>query len=177
MENESFLKTKESFFREWIVPIITAILIAMLINKFIFFNVTVPTGSMIPTINKDDKFMVTRIYNTNNIERGDIIVFYSEELQKLLIKRAIGLPGDHVEINNGMVNINGQSIKEDYVKNNNNNYSGTFDVPEGKFLFLGDNRAGSWDARRWINPYIDASEIRGEARIRIYPFNNIGVLK
>lgn len=177
MENESSLKTKESFFREWIVPIITAILIAILINKFIFFNVTVPTGSMIPTINKDDRFMVTRIYNTNNIERGDIIVFYSEELQKLLIKRAIGLPGDHVEINNGMVNINGQSIKEDYVKNNNNNYSGTFDVPEGKFLFLGDNRADSWDARRWINPYIDAYEIRGEARIRIYPFNNIGVLK
>ena len=176
MENEGYLKAKESFFREWIVPIITAIFIAILINKFIFFNVTVPTGSMIPTINKDDKFMVTRIYNTNNIERGDIIVFYSEELQKLLIKRAIGLPGDHVEINNGIVNINGQSIKEDYVKNNNN-YSGTFDVPEGKFLFLGDNRADSWDARRWINPYIDASEIRGEARIRIYPFNNFGVLK
>ena len=51
----------------------------------------------------------------------------------------IGLPGDHVEINNGMVSINGQSIKEDYVKNNNN-YSGIFDVPEGKFLFLGDNK-------------------------------------
>lgn len=176
MENEDCLKARESFFKEWIVPIISAILIAILINKFIFFNVTVPTGSMIPTINKDDRFMVTRIYNTNNIERGDIIVFYSEELQKLLIKRAIGLPGDHVEINNGMVSINGQSIKEDYVKNNNN-YSGIFDVPEGKFLFLGDNRADSWDARRWINPYIDASEIRGEARIRIYPFNNIGVLK
>jgi signal peptidase I len=176
MENEDCLKARESFFKEWIVPIISAIFIAILINKLIFFNVIVPTGSMIPTINKDDRFMVTRIYNTNNIERGDIIVFYSEELQKLLIKRAIGLPGDHVEINNGMVSINGQSVKEDYVKNNNN-YSGIFDVPEGKFLFLGDNRADSWDARRWINPYIDASEIRGEARIRIYPFNNIGVLK
>ena len=176
MENEDCLKARESFFKEWIVPIISAIFIAILINKLIFFNVIVPTGSMIPTINKDDRFMVTRIYNTNNIERGDIIVFYSEELQKLLIKRAIGLPGDHVEINNGMVSINGQSIQEDYVKNNNN-YSGIFDVPEGKFLFLGDNRADSWDARRWINPYIDAYEIRGEARIRIYPFNNIGVLK
>ena len=98
MENQSFLKEKESFFREWIVQIIAAIFIAILINKFIFFNVTVPTGSMIPTINKDDRFMVTRIYNTNNIERGDIIVFYSDELQKLLIKRAIGLPGDHISI-------------------------------------------------------------------------------
>ena len=59
MESNSSSKTKESFFREWIVPIISAIFIAVLINKFIFFNVTVPSGSMIPTINEDDKFMVT----------------------------------------------------------------------------------------------------------------------
>lgn len=176
MENESFLKEKESFFREWIVPIIAAIFIAVLINKFIFFNVTVPTGSMIPTINKDDRFMVTRIYNTNNIERGDIIVFYSDELQKLLIKRAIGLPGDHIEINNGQVKVNGDILNEGYVKNNDD-YNGTFDVPEGKFFFLGDNRAYSWDARRWINPYIDASQIKGEARVRFYPFNNIKFFK
>lgn len=172
MENESFLKEKESFFREWIVPIIWAIVISILINKFIFFNVTVPTGSMIPTINKDDKFMITRIYNTNNIQRGDIIVFYSEELQELLIKRAIGLPGDHIEINNGKVKVNGEILREDYVKNNDD-YSGTFDVPEGEFFFLGDNRADSWDARRWINPYIDSSYIKGQARLRIYPFNSV----
>lgn len=86
-------------------------------------------------------------------------------MQKLLIKRAIGLPGDHIEINNGMVNINEQSIKEDYIKNNE--YSGTFYVPEGKILFLGDNRKDLFGARRWINLYIDASEIKREARIRI----------
>lgn len=120
--------------------------------------------------------MVTRIYNTNNIERGDIIVFYSDELQKLLIKRAIGLPGDHIEINNGQVKVNGDILNEGYVKNNDD-YNGTFDVPEGKFFFLGDNRADSWDARRWINPYIDASQIKGEARVRFYPFNNIKFFK
>jgi len=172
VESKSSSKTKESFFREWIVPIISAIFIAILINKFIFFNVTVPTGSMIPTINEDDKFMITRIYNTNNIERGDIIVFYSEELQELLIKRAIGLPGDHIEINDGTVKVNGEILREDYVKNNDD-YSGIFDVPEGKFLFLGDNREISKDARRWINPYINSSDIKGQARLRIYPFNSI----
>ncbi|MBE6070382.1 MAG: signal peptidase I [Clostridium butyricum] len=177
--NESLNKKKNekegNFFKDWIVPIFAALVIAILINKFIFFNVYVPTGSMIPTINENDKILVTRVYNTNNIERGDIIVFYSEELQETLIKRAIGLPGDHIEINNGIITINGEVLEEDYVKNNDD-FSGVFDVPEGKFFFLGDNRANSNDARLWINSYIDGEEIKGEARFRFYPFNNMGTL-
>jgi len=177
--NESLNKKKNekegNFFKDWIVPIFAALVIAILINKFIFFNVYVPTGSMIPTINENDKILVTRVYNTNNIERGDIIVFYSEELQETLIKRAIGLPGDHIEINNGIITINGEVLEEDYVKNNDD-FSGVFDVPEGKFFFLGDNRANSNDARLWINSYIDGEETKGEARFRFYPFNNMGTL-
>lgn len=177
--NESLNKKKDekkgNFFKDWIVPIFAALVIAILINKFIFFNVYVPTGSMIPTINENDKILVTRVYNTNNIERGDIIVFYSDELQETLIKRLIGLPGDHIEINNGIITINGEVLEEDYVKNNDD-FSGVFDVPEGKFFFLGDNRANSNDARLWINSYIDGEEIKGEARFRFYPFNNMGTL-
>ncbi len=165
----------KNFFKDWIVPILAALAIAVLINKFIFFNVYVPTGSMIPTINENDKILVTRIYNPENIQRGDIIVFYSEELQETLIKRAIGLPGDHIDIKDGVVSVNGEVLKEDYVKNNDD-FTGSFDVPEGKFFFLGDNRANSNDARLWINSYIDASEIKGEARFRFYPFNNMGTL-
>lgn len=173
--NKKQNKKEGNFFKDWIVPILTALAIAILINKFIFFNVYVPTGSMIPTINEDDKILVTRVYNTNNIERGDIIVFYSEELQETLIKRTIGLPGDHIEIKNGIITINGEVLEENYVKNNDE-FDGVFDVPEGKFFFLGDNRANSNDARLWINPYIDKSEIKGEARFRFYPFNNMGTL-
>ena len=176
--NESLNKKNgfiKKFFKDWIVPIFAALVIAVLINKFIFFNVYVPTGSMIPTINENDKILVTRIYNPEKIQRGDIIVFYSEELQETLIKRAIGLPGDHIDIKDGVVSVNGEVLKEDYVKNNDD-FTGSFDVPEGKFFFLGDNRANSNDARLWINSYIDASEIKGEARFRFYPFNNMGTL-
>ena len=167
--------SKGSFFSEWIVPIIAAIGIAILINKFLIYNVYIPSESMVPTLNVGDKLMVTRVYNTNKIKRGDIIVFFSEELDEVLIKRAIGIPGDHIKIHDGIVNVNGEDIKEDYVKNNEN-YDGDFNVPDNKFFFLGDNRSRSYDARKWINPFIDASNIQGRARIKFYPFKDFGSL-
>jgi signal peptidase I len=167
--------SKGGFFREWIIPIVAAIGIAFLINKFLVYNVYIPSESMVPTLNVGDKLMVTRVYDTNKIKRGDIIVFYSEELDEILIKRVIGLPGDHIEIHNGVVNINGEDIKEDYIKNNEN-YDGIFDVPQNKFFFLGDNRIRSNDSRRWINPYIDASNIQGKARLKFYPFKDFSSL-
>jgi signal peptidase I len=162
--------------KDWIMPILLAIMIAIVINKVLFFNVYVPTSSMVPTINKDDKLLVTRIHNTDKIERGDIIVFNSDELKKRLIKRVIGLPGDHIVIHDGIININGSDIKEDYVKNNEK-YDGEFFVPNEKYFFLGDNRAHSDDARLWSNPYIDKEDIEGKAIFRFYPFNNFGLLK
>lgn len=167
--------SKGGFFREWIIPIIAAIGIAFLINKFLVYNVYIPSESMVPTLNVDDKLMVTRVYDTDKIKRGDIIVFFSEELDEILIKRAIGLPGDHIVIHDGIVNINGEDIKEDYVKNNES-LNDKFDVPDNKFFFLGDNRNRSKDARKWINPYIDASNIQGRARIKFYPFKDFGSL-
>ncbi|WP_297417515.1 signal peptidase I [Clostridium sp.] len=179
LSNKGFLAlftAKSGFFREWIIPIIAAIGIAILINKFLVYNVYIPSESMVPTLNVGDKLMVTRVYDTSKIKRGDIVVFFSEELDELLIKRAIGLPGDHIVIHDGIVNINGEDIKEDYVKNNEK-FDGVFDVPKNKFFFLGDNRARSNDARKWINPYIDASNIQGIARFKYYPFKDFGSLK
>lgn len=175
---ESIITRKQvskRIFKEWVIPIIAALGIVFLIHKFLFFNVYVPSTSMVPTINVDDKMVVTRIYNTNNIKRGNIIVFFSDELNKTLIKRAIGLPGDHIVIHDGIVNINGEDIKEDYVKNNKK-FNGNFDVPENNFFFLGDNRANSDDARMWLNPYIDKECIKGKAIFRFYPFDNLGSL-
>ncbi|WP_287567770.1 signal peptidase I [Clostridium sp.] len=152
--------------KDWIMPILLAIMISIVINKVLFFNVYVPTPSMVPTINKDDKLLVTRIHNTDKIERGDIIVFNSDELKKRLIKRVIGLPGDNIVIHDGIININGSDIKEDYVKNNEK-YDGEFFVPNEKYFFLGDNRAHSDDARLWSNPYIDKEDIEGKAKCHL----------
>ena len=106
----------KKIFKDWIVPIIAAIIIAFIINKLIFFNVTVPTGSMLPTINLGDKILVTRVHNKNNLKHGDVVVFHSDELGEDLIKRLIGLPNDEVEIKeDGSVYVNKEKINESYV--------------------------------------------------------------
>lgn len=150
-------------------PIIIAVIGANLINAYIFFIAIVPTGSMLPTIQLQEKLIVTSVWDSNKLERGDIVVFYSKELDEMLIKRLIGLPGDKVEIrpnNDGYAEvwINGEKLDEPYVSYNNTiTEEQVFDVPEEHFLFLGDNRAGSLDARFWENPYIHSSDIEGKA--------------
>lgn len=182
--NDSNKKSKEkvtnerkgNFFKDWIIPILSALVLALLINKFIFFNIYIPSGSMIPTLNINDKLVVTRVYNKENLEEGDIVVFYSDEYKERLVKRLIGLPGDKIEIKDGVVFRNGQKINEDYVKNKDD-FNGTYEVPQGKYLFLGDNRPDSLDSRLWKDPYIEASKIEGKVQFRFYPLKDFGSIK
>ncbi|MBP0989703.1 MAG: signal peptidase I [Oscillospiraceae bacterium] len=167
-----------SFVYEWILPIGIEILAVLAIIEYLFFVAFVPTGSMIPTIAEKSWLFSTRLVDKDNIKRGDIIVFYSEETHKTLIKRVVGLPGETVDIVDGAVYINGSStpLAEDYVKNHSHETK-SFAIPEGCYLFLGDNRANSADARFWKNPYISKDKILGKALVTIFPFNNFGLLK
>lgn len=172
-----------NFFKDWILPIIIAIVLATIINKFWFFFIKVPTGSMEPTIMPGDKILVTRVYNKEKLQRGDIVVFYSEELSKEnnktfnLVKRLIGLPGDKVVIEeNGDIYVNGKKTDEDYVKYQLG-IEREFTVPQGKYLFLGDNRANSNDARLWSQTYIGEKDIMGKAKVTVFPFGRFGKLK
>jgi len=167
---------RRKFFNEWIVPVIAAIFISIMINKFMIIYTEIPSGSMFPTLNINDRVIVTRILDTDNIKRGDIVVFYSKEFDQKLIKRVIGLPGDNIEIIDGVVKVNGKELEEDYVKENKI-YNGNFQVPSKKFFFLGDNRLISDDARFWENPYIDREDIVGKAKIKYYPIKDFGVIK
>lgn len=166
----------KNFIYEWAVPVVSAVIIAVLINKFLLFKVLIPSESMVPTLNVNDRLFVTRVYNLEKLKRGDILVFYSEELQEDLIKRLIGLPGDKIQIINGVVSVNGEVLEEDYI-GAADNFSGEYEVPEGKYFFLGDNRLYSKDSRYWINPYIDGEDIAGKAQIKVYPFDEIGKIK
>ena len=96
--------------KEWVIPIGIAVIFALLIRKFLIFKVYIPSGSMIPTIEVEDQLLVTKVYNKDKLERGDIIVFKSKEFNDTFIKRLIGLPGDEIKISNGDVFINGEKI-------------------------------------------------------------------
>ena len=167
---------KSNFFSDWVVPIVIAVILAVLINKFLIFKVKIPSESMVPTLNVGDRLFVTRVYNPENLKRGDIVVFYSEEKNEDMIKRLIGLPGDEVVINDGIVTVNGETLEENYI-GTVDNYSGEFTLPEGKYFFLGDNRYWSLDSRYWDEPYIDGSEIKGKAQIKVYPWKDFGKIE
>ena len=168
--------TKLNFFKDWIIPIIIAVVLAILINRFLIFRVYIPSSSMAPTLNVNDRLLVTKVYKPENLKRGDIVVFNSKELDEIVMKRLIGLPGDEIRFDGTSVYVNGKKLDEPYVKNPMEFY-GTFKVPEGKYFFLGDNRANSNDARFWKNPYINGDQILGKAQVKIYPFNEIGFLQ
>ena len=167
---------KSNFFSDCVVPIVIAVILAILINRFLIFKVKIPSESMVPTLNVGDRLFVTRVYNPEKLKRGDIVVFYSEEKNEDMIKRLIGLPGDKIVINDGVVTVNGETLEENYI-GTADNYSGEFTVPEGKYFFAGDNRPVSNDARYWKNPYIDESKIEGKFRFRFYPLKDFGTVK
>lgn len=161
---------------EWIVPILTAIILAILINKFIIFKIQIPSESMVPTINIGDNLFVHRVYNIKNLNRGDLVVFNFEPKDELYIKRLIGLPNDTISITNGIVSVNGEILEETYVKNQSD-FTGEYVVPHGEYFFLGDNRGNSTDSRFWEDPYINAKDIKGKAFIKVYPFTDMGFVK
>ena len=166
----------KKFLKSWVLPLAIEALVLFLLLKFVFFFAYVPTGSMIPTIDEGSWIFSTHLHNTENIQRGEILIFHSEEENQTLVKRVVGLPGEHVEIlQDGTVTIDGQPLDEPYVQNQ---YAipGSYDVPEGHYLFFGDNRASSKDARYWNNPYIPAEDIIGRARFTIWPLHNFGFL-
>ncbi|WP_077840300.1 signal peptidase I [Clostridium beijerinckii] len=168
---------KKSILNEWIIDIAVVLCIALLVWNFVGYGVWITSGSMIPTLEVKDRLLVTRVHNPKNLKEGDIVLFKNDEFKgEILIKRLIGLPGDTIEIKNGVVYRNGQELKEDYVKNNEV-YNGSFKVPDNKYFFLGDNRANSDDSRYWKDPYVDESYIEGKAQVKYYPIKDFEILK
>ncbi len=174
--NEKNAKT--GFFYDWVVPIVIAVFLAFLINRFVLYKVKIPSESMVPTLNVNDQLFATRVYNPENLERGDIVIFaYDQEGEDIkMIKRLIGLPGDTVEIKNGVVSVNGEVLQEDYI-GEADTYNGTYNVPEGEYFFLGDNRKWSKDSRYWPYSFVKAKDIEGKAQLKVYPFSDFGWVK
>lgn len=132
----------------------------------------VPTESMEPTLPVGCRFIADRYaYFNREPEFGDVVVFKSNE-DTLFVKRVFGTPGDHIEIKDGHVYLNGNSepISEDFIKEPMiESEVGTFDVPENCYFMLGDNRNNSFDSRKWENPYVKLEDIRGKVYFLYYP--------
>ena len=149
--------------------VLVAVISALLTRRYIFFVTKVSSLSMYPLLKPNQRLLTKYMYSSNDVKRGDLIVFYSKEYREDLIKRVIGLPGDIVDIRkNGTIYLNQTKLDEPYVKNHGGS-AGVFTVPEGKYFMLGDNRAFSKDSRHFIDPYVLRNDIIGKAFLSIYP--------
>ncbi|SNX53807.1 signal peptidase I [Thermoanaerobacterium sp. RBIITD] len=162
----------------WIITIGLAFIIALFIRTYIFELVDVPTGSMLNTIQLNDKFIENKfIYRFEPIKRGDIVVFrYPDDPSVNFVKRVIGIGGDTIEIKNGILYRNGVAIKEPYLKEpmDKNGVFGPYKVPPNHYFMMGDNRNQSLDSRFWQHRYVSKDAILGKIVFRIWPINNIG---
>lgn len=165
----------KKFIKEWVIPMLAVFVVALLVQKFLFFHVLVPSGSMEPTIHPGDRMLVLREYNPKGLKTGDIIVFKSGHQDQLYVKRLIGKPGDKVSMVDGQVILNGTPLEEDYITYEDN-FTGEFQVPQGHYFFLGDNRPNSDDSRFSVG-FVPEEAIQAKAGLRFWPFNRIGFLK
>lgn len=157
----------------WVLVIAIAFGSAKLINKFILYNVSSPTGSMETTFLIGEKVAVLRpAYLFSKPKRGDIVVFEAPDSPKEdYIKRIIGLPGETIEGKGGVVYIDGKALKEDYIKEPmDDDGFGPVTIPEGHYFMMGDNRNSSWDARYWTNQFVAFDKIKGKALYKFWRF-------
>ena len=161
-----------------------SIVLALGIRQFVAEARFIPSGSMIPTLQIDDRLVIEKIsYYFNEPKRGDIIVFRAP--QKALdaanvqgkaayIKRVIGLPGETVEVKEGKVFIDGKALQEDYIQAPPDYILEAEVVPADEYLVLGDNRNKSSDGHVW--GFLSKDAIIGRAAVRFWPLSRIGGL-
>lgn len=122
-----------------------------------FWFTRVRSHSMAPAL-RDGQLVLT-VRPRGAIRRGAVVAVDSKAAGRRIVKRVIGLPGERVRIDDGLVWIGGDLLPEPYASRAA--YRGTFDVPAAHYLLLGDNRAMSTDARSWPMPYVCHDEIVG----------------
>jgi signal peptidase I len=168
------------------LPIAVAVALALIIQASVAKPYEIPTESMYPTIEANDRIIANRlIYRFRDIDRGDIVVFEpTRSAQETceatvsdvpFVKRVIGLPGDLVEVRGGRTLVNGTPLVVD--KADVPVYTKTFPrVPAGKLLVLGDNRNASCDSHQWPDPFVPEENVIGQAEFTYWPLSHVKFL-
>ena len=180
-KNSSILKDVKNLFI-WII-------VALIIRWQVIEPRWIPSGSMLPTLQIQDKILVEKltpkITSKSNLSKlkNKIIVFNvpeqlieaGYESDTALIKRVIGIPGDKVEVKDGLLYLN-DIEQNNYFSDSNINYStGPYVVPDKSLWVMGDNRNNSMDSHIW--GFLPYEKVIGKAIFRYWPLNNIGPIR
>jgi signal peptidase I len=166
----------------WLEGIKTIALSAVLafgIRHFVAEARYIPSGSMLPTLQINDRLIVDKVsYRFEAPQRGDIVVFNptstleQQNFHEAFIKRVIGLPGDRIEVKAGQVLVNGKPLPENYLQEAPNYEFKPVTVPPNQYMVLGDNRNNSYDSHYW--GFVPREKIIGRAVVRFWPLNRLG---
>src|SRR5215475_5492078 len=129
----------------WLRDLIISLAISAFIIIFLYQPVKVEGTSMMPSLDDQERIFVNKfVYRLEPIQRGDIVVFrYPRDTSKSYIKRVIGVAGDRIRIDDGLVYVNSKPLDEDYVPStfaDDRSYPETV-VPPDSFFVLGDHRS------------------------------------
>ncbi len=166
--------------------IILIIAVFVLLGVFVAQPVVVEGTSMLPQLHDGERLLVNKLVyykfqsvDWGHFERGDIVVFwYPRDPDKSYVKRIIGLPGETVELKNGIVLINGTVLSESYLDTEHNQSLPSFPpkkVEEHYYFVMGDNRDNSSDSRYW--GLVPEKYIYGKAFFRYWKPSEIGFIK
>ncbi|PXW89223.1 signal peptidase I [Streptohalobacillus salinus] len=165
----------------WLKAIVIALLIVVVVRGVLMTPSIVKGDSMDPNLQDGDRIIISKIHD---IDRFDEIAFIAPDKDENYVKRVIGLPGDHIKIEDDVLYINNTPYVEVYLDDKKEGYgsdqlfTGNYSldgvVPEDSFFVLGDNRPISRDSRSF--GVIDASSVIGEVVFRIWPLENIGII-
>lgn len=118
----------------------------------------VQSDSMAPCL-RDGQLAWTVRSRPKHLRRGAVVAVDSRELGRRIVKRIVGLPGEHLRLEGSELWVDERPLAEPYAIHASTR--GTFDVPEEHYLLLGDNRVTSNDSRAWRRPYVARTEIVG----------------
>lgn len=159
-----------------------AAVLTLVLRSFVIDARQIPSESMVPTLQIGDRLLVDKIiYKFTDLHRGDIIVFAPPPEARTpelgnddLIKRIIGLPGDKIQVQNGIVYINNKPLDEPYIAEKPTYTYGPETVPEDTFFMMGDNRNRSFDSHAW--GFMPQENVKGRAFVRYWPLNRMAVV-
>ncbi len=150
---------------------LSAQLVVLLLIGAAFFMRTSPVDglSMEPRVHAGEIVLInTLAYRFGAVRRGDVVAFrHDAPTTETYIKRVVGLPGERVEVRNGVVAIDGRELSEPYVQFRDKRSAPAVTIPPHAYYVLGDNRADSDDSRNW--GVVHDGDVVGEALVGIWP--------
>jgi len=177
--NARMKETVKGLLKDLFTLALLIVVVVIPIRVFVISPFIVDGDSMHPTFGNLDYLIVDELlYNFSAPARGDVIVFrYPSNPSIFYIKRIIGLPGETVSINRGVVTIikadGGKSaLDEPYLVNEDATYTKNVSLNAGEYFVMGDNRPNSSDSRVW-GP-LPKKDIIGRVDLRLLPLNKIG---